>query len=85
MIFDSVAPKTATLMGPNGNGVRIEYQDMNNLLVWSACDNADFVALEPWTGIANCSDETDEIEKKRGMTVLEPDDEASFKFKITLI
>ena len=43
---------------------------MANLLIWSACGNADFVALEPWTGISNCSDETDEIEKKRGMTIL---------------
>lgn len=85
MIFDNVESKCATLIGPKGKGVKIEYQDMNNLLVWSACNKADFVALEPWTGISNCSDETDEIEKKRGMTILEPNTTASFKFKITLI
>lgn len=85
MIFDSIAPKSATLMGPNGKGIKIEYQDMTNLLIWSACGNASFVALEPWTGISNCSDETDEIEKKRGMTVLEPNEQADFKYKITMI
>lgn len=85
MIFDSVAPKSATLIGPNGKGIKIEYQDMTNLLIWSACGNANFVALEPWTGISNCSDETDEIEKKRGMTVLEPNEQADFKYKITMI
>lgn len=85
MIFDNVESKCATLIGPKGKGVKIEYQDMTNLLVWSACNKADFVALEPWTGISNCSDETDEIEKKRGMTILEPNSIASFKFKITLI
>ena len=63
MIFDSIAPKSATLIGPMGKGIKIEYQDMANLLIWSACGNADFVALEPWTGISNCSDETNEIEK----------------------
>ena len=85
MIFDNIAPKSATLIGPRGKGVKIEYQDMANLLIWSACGNADFVALEPWTGISNCSDETNEIEKKRGMTILEPNEQAGFKYKITMI
>ena len=85
MIFDDVESKCATLMGKNGKGIKVEYQDMANLLVWSACGNADFVALEPWTGISNCSDETDVIEHKRGMTILESGETASFKFKITMI
>ncbi|MBR0412626.1 MAG: aldose 1-epimerase family protein [Eubacterium sp.] len=85
MIFDNIEAKCATLIGKNGKGVKIEYQDMENLLIWSAVGKPDFVALEPWTGISNCSDESDIIESKRGMTVLEPDETASFKFKITLI
>lgn len=85
MIFDNVESKCATLIGPKGKGIKIEYQDMTNLLVWSACNKADFVALEPWTGISNCSDETSEIEKKRGMTILSPNETVSFKFKITMI
>ncbi len=85
MIFDNIDSKCATLIGPQGRGIKIEYQDMTNLLVWSACGNADFVALEPWTGISNCSDETDIFEEKRGMTILDCDETVSFKFKITMI
>lgn len=85
MIFDNIESKCATLIGPKGKGIKIEYQDMANLLVWSACNRADFVALEPWTGILNCSDEDDKIENKRGMTILNPNETASFKFKITMI
>ncbi len=85
MIFDDIEAKTAKLIGKSGKGIKIEYQDMNNLLIWSACNQADFVALEPWTGISNCSDESNKIENKRGMTILEPDEEAGFKFKITMI
>lgn len=85
MIFDNIDSKCAILIGPEGKGIKIEYQDMTNLLVWSACNQADFVALEPWTGISNCSDENEIFENKRGMTVLEPDETASFKFKITMI
>jgi len=85
MIFDAVEAKSALLTGKNGKGIRIEYQDFSNLLIWSACNQANFVALEPWTGISNCSDENEIFEKKRGMTVLEPGETASFKFKITMI
>lgn len=85
MIFDNIESKCATLIGKANKGIKIEYQDMNNLLIWSACNKANFVALEPWTGISNCSDETDEIESKRGMTILQPNSEATFKFKITMI
>ena len=85
MIFDNIESKCATLIGKSGKGVKLEYQDMENLLIWSAVGEPDFVALEPWTGISNCSDEDNVIENKRGMTILEPDETASFKFKITLI
>ena len=57
LIFENCEAKSATLIGKNGKGIKIEYQDMNNLLVWSAVGNAPFVALEPWTGLASCSDE----------------------------
>ncbi len=85
LIFENCEAKAVTLLGKNGKGVRLEFQDMNNLLVWSAVGNAPFVALEPWTGISSCSDEDGVFEHKRGMTVLEPNETISFKFKITMI
>lgn len=85
LIFENCEAKSATLIGKNGKGIKIEYQDMNNLLVWSAVGNAPFVALEPWTGLASCNDEDGTFEHKRGMTVLAPGETTSFKFKITMI
>lgn len=84
MVFDNIKPKSAVLIA-GGRGVKIDYQDFDNLLVWSSSNGGNFVALEPWTGISTCSDEDSVFENKRGMTVLEPDCEASFAFKITLI
>uniref|UniRef100_UPI004025C846 aldose 1-epimerase family protein n=1 Tax=Eubacterium sp. TaxID=142586 RepID=UPI004025C846 len=84
MAFDNIKPKSAVLSA-GGRGVKIDYQDFDNLLVWSSSNGGNFVALEPWTGISTCSDEDSVFENKRGMTVLEPDCEASFAFKITLI
>ncbi len=84
MVFDGIKSKSATFSA-GGRGVQIDYQDFANLLIWSSANGGDFVALEPWTGISTCSDESDAFENKRGITVLEPGEEASFKFKITLI
>ena len=84
MVFDGIKSKSATLSA-GGRGVQIDYQDFDNLLIWSSANGGDFVALEPWAGISTCSDESDAFENKRGITVLEPGEEASFKFKITLI
>lgn len=85
LIFEGCESKSATLVGKNGRGIKIEFQDMNNLLIWSAVGSAPFVALEPWTGIAGCLDEDGIFEHKRGMTILEPNETASFKFKITML
>ena len=85
LIFYGCEAKAATMIGKNGKGIKIEFNDMNNLLIWSAVGNAPFVALEPWTGISSCNDEDDTLEKKRGMTVLNPNETISFRFKITMI
>lgn len=85
LIFENCQPKCATLVGKNGKGIRLEFSDMNNLLIWSAVGKAPFVALEAWTGISSCSDEDGLLENKRGMTVLEPNETISFKFKMTMI
>lgn len=85
LIFEDCESKSVTLIGKNGRGVRVDFQDMHNLLVWSAVGDAPFVALEPWTGISSCSDEDGTFENKRGMTILDPDETVSFKFKITMI
>ncbi len=85
LIFYGCEAKAATMIGKNGKGIKIEFNDMNTLLIWSAVGNAPFVALEPWTGISSCNDEDDTFEKKRGMTVLNPNETISFRFKITMI
>lgn len=85
MIFDEIESKSATLIGPNGRGVKVDYADMTNLLIWSACKKPNFVALEPWSGMSTCSDEDGAMENKRYITILESGKTISFSFKITLI
>ena len=85
MVFDDIKPKSATLIGKSKKGVRLEYQDMKNLLIWSACNEAEFIALEPWSATAAFDNENTALEEKRDITVLEPNSVAVFNYKITLI
>lgn len=66
----------------SGHGVELSFDGFPYLGVWSAENDAPFVAVEPWVGVAAAKDETDEFEKKRGMLFLEPGEELSRTFTI---
>ncbi len=77
--------KVTLLSKKTGRGVGFDFSDFTYLLIWSASVNAPFVALEPWIGLATCSDESDIFEEKRGMRILAPGESEEFTFKMTLI
>lgn len=86
LIFDQLQSKRVKLYNPqSGRGVEMEFADFRNLLVWSSANNGPFVALEPWTGLATCSDEDDIFEKKRGVVLLAPNDSKTFAFTVSVL
>ncbi|MCD7796760.1 MAG: hypothetical protein LUG95_03870 [Clostridiales bacterium] len=85
LIFKDCQADSALLIGKNGKGVRIDFPDMDNLLVWSAVGNAPFVALEPWTGTSDSVDSDGIFEHKSGVKILNAGKKISLRFKITLI
>lgn len=86
MVFDNLKSKSVTLRGKNsGKGVKLDFPDFPNLLLWSSVGNTPFLALEPWTGLATFEDEDDCLEDKRGMTVLDHGQTAAFRYQITLL
>lgn len=72
LTFEDVPQRTVTLVGPEGHGMRIDFDGFDYLGVWSAAGDAPFVALEPWCGTATRTDEDDVFEHKQGMLFLEP-------------
>jgi galactose mutarotase-like enzyme len=70
LVFEDVPDRTVRLVGPSGRGMQVDFDGFDYLGVWSAAHDAPFVALEPWTGCATATDEDDEFEHKRGMTLL---------------
>lgn len=77
--------KVTLLSKKTGRGVGFDFSDFTYLLIWSAGVEAPFVALEPWIGLATCSDESDIFEEKRGVRILASGESEEFTFKMTLI
>lgn len=85
MVFDNLKSKTVSLRSKkSGKGVTVQFDDFQNLLLWSSVGDTPFLAIEPWTGLATCTDEDDMLEHKRGISVLESGASASFCYQITL-
>ncbi len=80
LIFEDVPGRTVSMVGPSGHGMRVDFEGFDYLGVWSAANNAPFVALEPWRGTATGTDEDDVFEHKRGMDFLEPGETAEYAF-----
>lgn len=85
VMLEQVPGSTVTMRGTkSGHGVRIDFASFPYLGVWSAAGEAPFVALEPWTGHATCTNEDDVFEHKRGTILLEPGQVDERSFNITV-
>ena len=80
LIFEDVPLRTVSMVGPSGHGMRVDFDGFDYLGVWSAANDAPFVAIEPWRGTATGTDEDDVFEHKRGMDLLEAGDVAEYAF-----
>ena len=85
LMFTDVPDSVLTLLGTkSGHGVRVEFPGFPYIGVWSAADDAPFVALEPWSGHTTAHDEDDVFEHKAGMTLLAPGETNERTFRLTL-
>ena len=85
LMFTDVPGSVLTLLGTkSGHGVRVEFSGFPYIGVWSAANDAPFVALEPWSGHTTAHDEDDVFEHKAGMTLLAPGETSERTFHLTL-
>lgn len=86
LVFDALNSRKVSLYNPRtGKGVAMEFPGFDYLGVWSASNDAPFVALEPWTGCATCEDEDNVMEHKRNMTMLQPGETFSVEFSVAIL
>lgn len=86
LIFDNLKSRSAVLTNPKtGKGVKLHFADFPYFILWSSANEGPFIALEPWTGISTCNDESDVFEEKRGVKILPPSFFATHTFDITIM
>lgn len=86
LVFDTPRSKVVRLVSrKTGHGVEMDFADFCYLGVWSAKNDAPFVALEPWNGCATGTDEDDEFLHKRALTLLKPGKEAVYAFGVRVL
>lgn len=82
LLLTDVPERTVTLRGPAGHGVRVDFDGFDYLGVWSAANDAPFVAIEPWRGPSSFVGSDDVFEHKPGMDFLEPHESSEYLFRI---
>lgn len=86
LIFDQLQSRSVKLINPKtGKGIREDFSDFDYFILWSSNNQGPFVALEPWTGISTCNDESDIFEEKRDVKMLEPYESTSLSYDITIL
>lgn len=82
--FDKPNSRSVMLLNKDNKGVRVDFPDFTSLGVWQAKD-APFLCIEPWCGSADFDDCTGVFAEKRGIVILNPDEERAFTYSITAI
>ena len=82
VVFVDVPGRAVRLVGPAGHGVEVRFDGFDYLGVWTASEEAPFVALEPWVGCATAYDESDVFEEKRGTIMLAPGETCEKTFSV---
>lgn len=85
LVFDNLKSRSVRLYSEkSGRGVRMDFGGMDYFAIWSPIKASPFVCLEPWTGTATLESESDVFEKKQGMRLLTPREEASISFTVKI-
>ena len=83
VVFVEVPDRTVTLRGTkSAHGVELDFDGFDYLGVWTATEDAPFVAIEPWVGCATAYDESDVFEEKRGTITLAPGERCERSFSM---
>lgn len=86
LIFENLNSNRIQIVNKEtGHGIEMEFSDFPMLGIWSAANDGPYVCLEPWTGCATTTAESDVFEEKKGMTFLPAGSTAEFAFDVKIL
>ena len=83
LIFDQLRSRSVRLRSKQSpHYVQVNFEDFKYLMVWTSGQGAPFIALEPWSGLSTCTDESDYFEDKANVTLIRPGQAKVWKYEI---
>lgn len=71
--LDNLESRSVSLKSrKHDKGLRLDFKEFPNLIVWSTLNNGPFIALEPWSGLSTSLEEGDRLEEKKDVRILKP-------------
>ena len=85
LVFEDFNIKTLTLKNSkNENFVKLNFENFPYLGIWSKPSGAPFLCIEPWFGVADEENSTQNLEDKKGLITLQKDEVFSCFYSIEI-
>src|SRR5882757_2533767 len=85
VIFDNLRSHSVTYGAAAGPRLRVDYPDATYLGIWTKPNNAPFICIEPWHGIADTAGFTGDFQGKLGVFTVAPGGVQELNMNITLL
>lgn len=86
IVLENLKSRGVELYSKNsGRGVRVDFEGFDNLGLWQNPKGGSYICIEPWSSPGTHSHPSGLLEKRKGMTLLKPQETAEFGYKITII
>lgn len=86
MTLDELESRTVALRSrKHDKGLKLDFKEFPNLIVWSTLNKGPFIALEPWSGLSTSIEEGDRLENKKDVRILNPGQIDKIGFDIEIL
>lgn len=84
--LDELESRTVALRSrKHDKGLKLDFKEFPNLIVWSTINKGPFIALEPWSGLSTSIEEGDRLEDKKDVKIIKPSDFDQIGFDIEIL
>ena len=84
--LDELESRTVALRSrKHDKGLKLDFKEFPNLIVWSTLNKGPFIALEPWSGLSTSIEEGDRLEDKKNVKILKPGRFEQLSFDIEIL